>query len=176
MPAPGAGGLPVRRTYTRWILKQVPAGLAITDADTPPPPVAVLNGSPPKKKLASMQEHRRPVLEDFEAVVSPIPSETDLLEDEVLVRNTCLSVDAYVTAFGMEERNVGQTVSAGSAGIVIASKSDNFMQGDTVRVSSIIPTPDAPKWLSNVVYYDASSMICLNSIISWQCCTDTPQK
>ena len=160
MPAPGGGGLPVRRTYTRWILKEVPAGLARADADTPPLPVGAANGSPPKKKLASMQEHRRPVLDDFEAVVSPIPSEADLLKDEVLVRNTCLSVDAYTTAFDMEDRNVGQTVPAGSAGIVIASKSDDFMQGDTVRADSgIIPRlrahPRIDTSVFHLLYYDA---------------------
>jgi len=113
------------------VLKQLP-GLTAADADAPPPPRATSEGSPSKKKLASSQEHRRPALGDFEAVVSPIPTSDDLAEGEVLVRNACVSVDAYTTAFDMEACNVGHTVAAGSAGIVIASKSEAFMQGDAV--------------------------------------------
>jgi len=103
-----ADSAPEAKTQTRWVQTAVPQKPA--------------EGGYPVPKLS-----------DFKAVVEPVPTEADLADGEVLVRNHFLSPDPYIVSMIMaNEANVGKTVWAGAAGEVVISKSDALAVGDLV--------------------------------------------
>ena len=108
-------------TQTRWILKSVPGGGGGEGGD------ALGSGNAESGKLPG---YKKPAPTDFEAVTEPMPTEDQLSDGEVLYKHQYLSPDPYVAAYCMGEGFVGKTITAGAAGVVLASKSDKFQKGD----------------------------------------------
>ena len=80
--------------------------------------------------------YSKPVMEDFELVTEPIPSEADMQEGDVVVQNFFVSVDPYVPAYCMGENYLGKAIVASVAGKVIASRSPDFVPGDFAMSSN----------------------------------------
>jgi len=77
-----------------------------------------------------------PTPDDFEVVASSVP---EPVEGEVTVRNVCMSVDPYMRGRMVDRKSyvppfqVGEVLTGGAVGRVIASKADGFSEGDYVQ-------------------------------------------
>jgi glutathione S-transferase len=100
----------------RWVLKSVPGGGS--DAGS------IKDGAP------AGQGYKQPQLSNFERVEEEMPTETDLTDGQVILHHCFVSVDPYVPAYMMGPDRVGETVVAGTAGVIVASRSPKFQVGD----------------------------------------------
>ncbi len=77
-----------------------------------------------------------PAPEDFEIVTAPVPEPA---KGEVTVRNVCMSVDPYMRGRMVDRKSyvppfqVGEVLTGGAVGQVVASNAEGFAEGDYVQ-------------------------------------------
>ena len=77
-----------------------------------------------------------PTRDDFEIVESPV---SEPAKGEVTVRNLCMSVDPYMRGRMIDRKSyvppfqVGEVLTGGAVGQVVASEAEGFAEGDYVQ-------------------------------------------